>query len=179
MNPDARKGFDLALERARRCGSVRYDRLVRSRPIVLPASFARRLPLFGGAVLLSFIVVDPRVLYAPQSVLDYLAAHEWGHVERGDVALTYLALIAYAGLDVAYSDRPGTLAALVMALCVAVLGWFLWRMLSSRREHDADAFAARVVGAEAAAAALDWLVDWRGEGWSTELRARSAALRRL
>ncbi len=90
---------ERALTRAKAAGSGRYDIYMRARAIVLPHRLARQLPLFGGVVVLSFVVIDPRVLSAPRQVLTFLLSHEWGHVERGDVIMTYMALVAYWGLE--------------------------------------------------------------------------------
>lgn len=48
-----------------------------------------------------------------------------------------------------------------------------------RREREADAFAAEVVGPIRAADALAWLIEWRGKGWSPGLRKRWDAINAL
>lgn len=66
----ARSRFNEALATARRAGSGSFDWLVHGRVVIVPSSIAARLPRFGGAVFLSFVLVDPRLLDAPPGVID-------------------------------------------------------------------------------------------------------------
>jgi len=80
------------------------------------------------------------------------------------------------GIGTAFAGAHSALTIAAAILCTGVLTLFLWRALSPRREFEADRFAVNVVGREAAAEALDWLIEWRGKGWTADMRQRRAAM---
>ncbi len=160
------------LATARRAGSGSFDWLVRRHVVIVPSSIAARLPKFAGAVFLSFVFVDPRLRAAPSGVVDYLMAHEWGHVDRGHIPCAFIALLAMmAQWLVSVEPRSTAMSALVLLSWLVIIVALFGKSVM-RREREADAFAAKVVGSIPAADSLAWLVVWRGKGWSPGLRKR-------
>lgn len=171
-----RRGLDDALRSAREAGSRRFDWLIRRRVVIIPTPIARLLPRFAAGVCLSVVFVDPRLEGAPSPVIRFIMAHEWGHVDRGHIPCAFVALAA-ALSRVALASSPQSLGTQIAELLILlVTGLMLFGKSVMRRELEADAFAAGVVGRAQAADSLAWLVEWRGKGWPRDLRKRQDAL---
>ncbi len=171
-----RRGLDDALRSAREAGSRRFDWLIRRRVVIVPRPIARLLPRFAAGVCLSIVFIDPRLAGAPPPAIRYLMAHEWGHVDRGHIPCAFVALAA-ALSRVALASSPQSLGTNIAELLILlVTGLLLFGKSVIRRELEADAFAAGIVGRAQAADSLAWLVEWRGKGWPRDLRTRYDAL---
>jgi len=145
----------------------------------------RQLPrygLFGGAVN-QLTIGLPLVMALDKPRLLAVLAHEYGHL-RGDhgrfAAWIYRTRLSWLRLHESLEDNAGPVAAVTQAF----LHWYFPRFaaktfaLARQDEYEADRIAARLLGKEAAAAALTEIVvkgAWLGEVfWSQHWLAAAA-----
>ena len=175
------RDFDLIRQRE----LLRLGGLVSCRLRVLPPWGKFMHQAFGPAyVLLSHIYVDRRVLDAPAEVREYLLLHEWGHVVRhhNQVAMLSAGLLPFVFFPQAYvltHHHPGRDLAPIAALglaCTCLQAVLNFWMMSDRRELEADAYAASVIGPTAVLTGIGWVAHWSHQGWTAGRRKRRAAL---
>jgi hypothetical protein len=177
------RDFDLIRQRE----PLRLGGLVSRRLRVLPPWGKFTHKAFGPAyVLLSHIYVDRRVLDAPAEVREYLLLHEWGHVVRrhNQIAMLSALLLPFVFFPQAYvfmhhhpsrDDLLAPIAALGLA-CMCLQAALSFWMMSDRRELEADAYAASVIGPAAVLTGIGWVAHWSHQGWTAGRRKRRAAL---
>ena len=144
--------------------------------MILPAAaLPRRLPKFSAVIWLGIIFVDGRLEGAPKNTVRAIIAHEFGHVACGH-ALVALLIVAAAIATMILPVAASTLAALLMlAIYIALVAGLIW-LQRPRREFEADAFGAQLVGRSEIADALAWTAHWSGRGWTPPLLRRRAKL---
>ena len=167
------------------CHPLRLGGLLSPRLRVLPPWGAFMHRSFGPAfVFLNHIYVDRRILDAPAEVREYLLLHEWGHVVRrhNQVAILSAFLLPFVFFPQAYvwlHWQPGADLAPIAGLglfCTCVqAGLSVW-MMSDKRELEADAFAASIIGPAAVLNGIGWVATWSRQGWTAGRRKRRSAL---
>ena len=143
-------------------------RLASKRLVILPDKF---MATFGGAAAIyGWICICPKLLNAPKHVRQGVIAHEWGHIASGHCLATIGALLVslvYAA-NTALLRPSWMIVGLNLSLLALMAGMILW-VLQGKREHEADALAAKVVGAEQLSQCLRWVRDEMRNGVESEV----------
>jgi Zn-dependent protease with chaperone function len=135
---------------------------------VVPAKLAR---IYGGAVTwLRWIAVgEDLVADAPEHVVRYVVAHEWGHVRCGH-PLASMVILACA-IVTTVCPRTPQWALLGWSIGMLGLAAIVWAT-RLEREFEADDKAAESVGLDGVREGLLWMVTHRAGGLNPDRRAR-------
>ena len=146
------------VEFAKRTGRGRAW-LASSRLVILPHWFMKR---FGGAAAIWRWTCISRELVdtAPADVRRAVIAHEWGHAYSGHCVATIGSLVLALCYGISSSIHAGSIPwGLANIGMLAAIGTMLLWALNPKREFEADAIAASLVGSAAMASALRWIVE--------------------
>lgn len=126
--------------------------------LVLPNRFMAKLG--GAAAIYRWTCICPKLLEAPPDVRRGIIAHEWGHVASGHSLATMAALILVLIYATLTATMPGgyfwpLVNISLLSIITALLSW----ALNPKREFEADAHAAKAVGAQTVADSLRWIVE--------------------
>ena len=134
----------------------------------IPATLAR---FYGGAVTwLRWIAVDDDlVASAPDHVVRYVVAHEWGHVRCGHHAASLIIFIC--AIITVFCPRTPQWALLGWSIGMSGLATIVWAT-RLQREFEADDKAAESVGIDGVREGLLWMVTHRAGGLNADRRAR-------
>jgi Zn-dependent protease with chaperone function len=157
-----------AYSEIRRQRPVAWGFLISPRLVVLPNFLTR---FYGGAVTwLRWICVGRDLLAsAPDNVMRYIIAHEWGHVRRGHIFGTVIIFIA--AIVTTVCPRTPQWAIFGWSIGMIGLGAIVW-LTRLTREFEADDEAAQQVGINGVRNGLLWLVENRPGGLTPDRRAR-------
>ncbi len=137
------------------------------RLVILSDRFMRR---FGGAAAIwRWTCICPALLHAPADVRQAVIAHEWGHVNAGHCLVTMGSLVLgliYV-LSTWYAPKEWGWVAFNIGLLGVICLMLFW-VIHPKREFEADAIAARLVGPATMAKGIRWVVDRMRDGNSTE-----------
>lgn len=114
----------------------------------------------GAAAIYGWTCISERMLQAPDEVRRAVIAHECGHIAAGHCLVSKLALAVALIYGIRTFGEPSTgmNIAINIALLVLVTGLTAWS-LRDKREYEADALAAAVVGPAAMAQAIRWVIE--------------------
>lgn len=163
-----RERWQTQFDQIRRDRPIAWGRLASPRIVVIPESMAR---FYGGALTwVRWICVGAGLCAAaPDHVVRYVVAHEWGHVRKGHPAVA-LPILICAIITVVC---PRTPQFALFGWGVGMLGLYLivWAT-RLQREFEADDEAAQVVGNDGVREGLLWMVTHRAGGLNPDRRAR-------
>jgi Zn-dependent protease with chaperone function len=159
--------WQRAYEHERQAHPVAWGRLIAPRIVILPSALAR---FYGGAVTwLRWICVGRDLVEsAPDHVVRYVVAHEWGHVRRAHPAASLVMLACAIG--VVLCPPTPQYALLGWSIGMAGLSVMVWATRLAR-EFEADDSAAQSVGSPGVREGLLWMIAHRG-GMNPDRRAR-------
>ncbi|MHB8447612.1 MAG: hypothetical protein ACYC9P_06770 [Rudaea sp.] len=162
-----RERWQQAYEQERQSHPVAWGRMFAPRIVILPRILAR---FYGGAVTwLRWICVGRDLAQsAPDHVVRYVVAHEWGHVRCGHPAAALVMLGGAIGVTV----FPPTPQYAILGWSTAMLGLsaMVWAT-RVKREFEADDKAVETVGVAGVREGLEWMIAHCG-GINPDRRAR-------
>jgi len=163
-----RSRWQAAYDAVRQAHPAPWQVLFSSRIVVLPSPLAK---IYGGAVTwLRWICVGADLLEeAPDHVVKYVVAHEWGHVCCGHPFASVL-ILACAIITI-WCPRTPQYALFGWAIGMAGLSMVVW-VSRLTREFEADDKAAESVGVDGVREGLLWMVTHRAGGLNADRRAR-------
>lgn len=126
------------------------------RLVLLPERVMKR---FGGAAAVyGWVCIGTSLLTAPPAIRQAVIAHEWGHVAAGHTNATLFTLpmlAAYIGIN--FTTRGGIFWPMVCLALLAAMALVLGWVLRPKREHEADAIAASLLGPQQLIDGLQWV----------------------